>query len=115
MTPGTDLSTEAPSTDSFTDAPNIEAVSPSTDTTISPTEDLRLTDLVDVKVPQWILDDAETTTIATTTATATTGSPPPQTYGIVFQCKNGNTISIDKVCDGKEDCPLTETSRGGED
>jgi len=33
-----------------------------------------------------------------------------------FLCKDGATlISIDKRCDGKSDCPLTETSSGGED
>jgi len=33
-----------------------------------------------------------------------------------FLCKDGATlISIDKRCDGKNDCPLTETSSGGED
>jgi len=33
-----------------------------------------------------------------------------------FLCKDGTTlISIDKRCDGTSDCPLTETSSGGED
>jgi len=33
-----------------------------------------------------------------------------------FLCKDGATLlSIDKRCDGKNDCPLTETSSGGED
>merc|ERR1712156_1401369 len=75
---------------------------------------------VNIKIPSFSFDVNEvlatTTTLPTTLITTKVPrTSPNEERDSTFTCLDGNIISLDLVCDQREDCPQTETSPGGED
>merc|ERR1712181_120516 len=58
-------------------------------------------------------ETAASTTVTPATAASTTVTPATTTGQ--YNCTSGLIISMDKVCDGKYDCPRTETTDEGEE